>query len=303
MRIESNPIPIKERSTMIWLQYGAIDVQDGAFVLIDSEGIRTQIPVGGLACLFLEPGTRITHSAVALAAEVGCLLIWVGEGGVRLYSAGQPGGARSSRLLYQAKLALDDDLRLKVIRAMYRYRFKENPPAKRSIEQLRGIEGVRVREMYKLLAHEYGVPWTKRNYDTNDFEGQDPINQCLSAANHCLYGICEAAILAAGYAPAIGFIHTGKPLSFVYDIADLFKFETAVPIAFKTAKTNSTNYARDTRLYCRNSFRKHNILEKIIPTIEEILAAGEIAIPKNHPEAVPIAIPNTEPTGDVGHRS
>jgi len=303
VRIESNPITIKERSTMIWLQYGAIDVQDGAFVLIDSEGVRTQIPIGGLACLFLEPGTRITHAAVALAAEVGCLLIWVGEVGVRLYSAGQPGGARSTRLLYQAKLALDDDLRLKVIRAMYRYMFKENPPAKRSIEQLRGIEGVRVRETYKLLAQQYGVPWNKRNYDTSDFEGQDPINQCLSAANHCLYGICEAAVLAAGYAPAIGFIHTGKPLSFVYDIADLFKFETTAPIAFKTAKTNSTNYARDTRLYCRNSFRKHNLLEKIIPTIEEILAAGEITMPKNHPEAVPIAIPNEEPTGDAGHRS
>jgi len=288
---------------MIWLQYGAIDVQDGAFVMIDKEGVRTQIPVAGLACLFLEPGTRITHAAVALAAEVGCLLIWVGEGGVRFYSAGQPGGARSSRLLYQAKLALDDDLRLKVIRAMYRYRFKENPPAKRSIEQLRGIEGVRVREMYKMLAQEHGLVWAKRNYDVSNFEGQDPINQCLSAANHCLYGICEAAILAAGYAPAIGFIHTGKPLSFVYDIADLFKFETAVPIAFKTAKNNSTNYARDTRLYCRNSFRKHNLLEKIIPTIEEILAAGEIAIPENHSEAVPIAIPNKEQIGDVGHRS
>jgi CRISPR-associated protein Cas1 len=288
---------------MVWLQYGEIDVQDGAFTLINVEGVRTQIPIGGLACLFLEPGTRITHAAVSLAAEVGCLLIWVGEGGVRLYSSGQPGGARSSRLLYQAKLALDDDLRLKVIRAMYHYRFKEAPPAKRSIEQLRGIEGVRVRELYKRLAQEYGVIWTKRNYDVADFDGQDPTNQCLSAANHCLYGICEAAVLAAGYAPAIGFIHTGKPLSFVYDIADLFKFETAVPIAFKTAKTHSANYARDTRLYCRNSFRKHNLLGKIIPTIEEILSAGDIAVPNTHPEAVPIAIPNKEQMGDAGHRS
>lgn len=288
---------------MVWLRYGNVDVQDGAVVLIDKDGVRTHIPVGGLATLMLEPGTRITHAAIALAAEVGCLVLWMGEGGVRLYSAGQPGGARSDRLLYQAKLALDDDLRLKVIRSMYRFRFQEEPPMRRSIEQLRGIEGVRVRTMYQVLANQYGVTWNRRDYDPHDIKSGDVVNQCLSAANHCLYGLCEAAILAAGYAPAIGFLHTGKPLSFVYDIADLFKFETAVPIAFKIAASNKGEPLRETRLYCRNSFRKHNLLERIIPTIEEVLAAGGIAVPKAHEEAVPIAIPNEEQTGDAGHRT
>jgi len=303
MRIESNPIPMKERTTTVWLQYGNIDVQDGALVLIDKEGIRTHIPVGGLACLMLEPGTRITHGAVALAAEVGCLVLWVGEGGVRLYSAGQPGGARSDRLLYQAKLALDDDLRLKVVRAMYKFRFQDEPPARRSIEQLRGIEGVRVRTIYKVLAQQHHVVWERRDYDPDDFDNQDPINRCLSVATHCLYGLCEAAILAAGYAPAIGFLHTGKPLSFVYDIADLFKFETAVPIAFKVAAAKGEDPVRETRLYCRNSFRKHNLLERIIPTIDLVLSAGGIQRPQAHAEAMPIAIPNKEQTGDAGHRA
>lgn len=303
MRIQSNPIPMKERSTMVWLQYGNVDVQDGALVLVNLEGARTHIPVGGLGCLLLEPGTRITHAAIALAAEVGCLVIWVGEGGVRLYSAGQPGGARSDRLLYQAKLALDDDLRLKVVRAMYRFRFQEEPPARRSIEQLRGIEGVRVRTMYKMLAAQHGVTWEKRDYDPDKFEEGNVLNRCLSVANHCLYGLCEAGILAAGYAPAIGFIHSGKPQSFVYDIADLFKFETAVPIAFKVVASGKPNPERETRLYCRNSFRKHNLLERIIPTIEDILSAGGIELPKAHEEAMPIAIPNKEQTGDVGHRT
>lgn len=303
MRIMSNPIPVKERTSMVWLQYGNLDVQDGAFVLLDKNGTRTHIPVGGIACLFLEPGTRITHSAVALAAEVGCLLIWVGEGGVRLYSAGQPGGARADRLLYQAQLALDDGLRLKVVRAMYRHRFQEEPPAKRSIEQLRGIEGARVRAMYKMIAQQYKIPWSGREYDPKFFDKSDVINQCLSVANHCLYGICEVGILAAGYAPAIGFIHTGKPLSFVYDIADLFKFETVVPIAFKVAASNKGNPISETRLYCRNSFRSHKILDRIIPTIGEILAAGEIPIPAAHKEAMPIAIPNKEQSGDAGYRS
>jgi CRISPR-associated protein Cas1 len=288
---------------MIWLQCGNLDVLDGALVLIDKAGVRTHVPVGGLACIFLEPGTRITHSAVALAAEVGCLIQWVGEGGVRLYSAGQPGGARSDRLLYQAKLALDDELRIKVVRAMYRFRFQEDPPARRSIEQLRAIEGVRVRTMYKLLAQEHGIAWDKRQYNPNKFDASDVVNRCLSVANHCLYGLCEASILAAGYAPAIGFLHTGKPLSFVYDIADLFKFDSSVRIAFKTAAANKGNPERETRHYCRNSFRKHRLLERIIPTIEEILAAGGVALPTPHTEAMPVAIPNKEQSGDVGHRS
>ena len=157
MRIPSSPISIKERNSMLFLRYGLIDIQDGAFVLVDEKGVRIHIPVGGVACLFLEPGTTITHAAVSLAADTGTLLVWVGESGVRLYASGQPGGARADKLLYQARLALDDDLRLKVVRAMYKFRFKAEPPARRSIEQLRGIEGVRVRTMYELLAKKYEV--------------------------------------------------------------------------------------------------------------------------------------------------
>ena len=138
---------------------------------------------------------------------------------MRLYSAGQPGGVRSDKLLYQAKLALDDDLRLKVVRKMFEMRFGEPAPARRSVNQLRGIEGVRVRKTYQLLAKQYGVKWQGRRYDPKDWEAGDIINQCLSAATSCLYGVTEAVILAAGYAPAVGFIHSGKPLSFVFDVA------------------------------------------------------------------------------------
>ena len=151
------PIPIKERISVVFVERGEIDVLDGAFVVVDATGIRTHIPVGGVACIMLEPGTRLSHRAAALAARVGTLLVWVGEAGVRLYSAGQPGGARSDRLLYQARLALDENLRLKVVRKMYAIRFGEEPPARRSVEQLRGIEGARVRQTYQLLARQFGV--------------------------------------------------------------------------------------------------------------------------------------------------
>lgn len=302
------PIPMKERSGIIFLKYGQLDVLDSAFVLVDANGVRVQIPVGGLACIMLEPGTRVSHAAVALAAQVGCLLVWVGEGGVRVYAAGQPGGARADKLLYQARVALDDTARLNVVREMYRRRFNEDAPSRRSIEQLRGMEGARVREIYKLLAQRHGVNWNARNYDRKEWDNADTANRALSSATACLYGLSEAAMLAAGYAPAIGFLHRGKPLSFVYDIADIYKFDTAAPAAFETVakiqrgKGDGSPVERQVRLACRDLFRKSGLLDKIIPDIEEILHAGGIDPPVEAPEAVDPAIPREDAGGDDGHR-
>ncbi|MEF9889484.1 type I-E CRISPR-associated endonuclease Cas1e [Citrobacter sp.] len=297
-----SPIPMKDRTSMIFLQYGQIDVIDGAFVLIDKTGIRTHIPVGSIACIMLEPGTRVSHAAVRLAATTGTLLVWVGEAGVRLYACGQPGGARSDRLLYQAKLALDEELRLKVVRKMFELRFGEPAPSRRSVEQLRGIEGARVRQSYALLAERYGVKWHGRRYDPKDCKKGDTVNQCISAATSCLYGITEAAVLAAGYAPAIGFVHSGKPLSFVYDIADIVKFDGVVPVAFEIAARAPVSPDKEVRLACRDIFRSQKTLARIIPLIEEVLAAGEIEIPKPFDDAQPPAIPEPVSLGDAGHR-
>lgn len=297
------PLAIKERLSILFIEKGHLDVLDGAFVVVDKTGVRTHIPVGDVACLMLEPGTRISHAAAALAARVGTLLVWIGEAGVRLYSSGQPGGARADRLLYQAKLALDETLRLKVVRKMYAMRFGEEPPARRSVEQLRGIEGARVRETYKLIAKKYGVEWKARNYDTDNWDKGDVPNRCLSSATACLYGVTEAAVLAAGYAPAVGFIHTGKPLSFVYDVADIYKFETVVPLAFKIAAKQPGNPEQQVRLACRDVFRESKLLARIIPGIEEMLSAGEIPPPAAPDDAVQPAIPNPESLGDAGHRA
>jgi CRISPR-associated protein Cas1 len=297
------PLPMKDRVSMVFISYGQIDVLDGAFVVIDQNGVRTHIPVGSIACLMLEPGTRVSHAAVKLASTTGTLLVWVGEAGVRVYASGQPGGARADRLLYQAKLALDDDLRLKVVRRMYEIRFKEPAPARRSIEQLRGIEGARVRETYKLLARQYGVEWQGRSYDQENWDNADVPNRCLSSATSCLYGITEAAVLAAGYAPAVGFIHSGKPLSFIYDIADLVKFETVVPVAFKIAARSSREPDREVRLACRDMFRRSGLLGQLIPLIEDVLAAGEIKHPQPAADMLPPAIPSPESMGDDGHRN
>ncbi len=306
--LKPKPIPLRERASIIFLGHGKIDVSDSAFVFAGADGSKVQIPIGGLACVMLEPGTRITHAAIKLAAEVSCLLVWVGEGGVRVYASGQPGGARADRLLYQAKAALDETARLNVVREMYRLRFSEEAPSRRSVDQLRGMEGVRVRENYRELAAKHGINWQARHYDRKDWSAADTPNKALSAANACLYGLSEAAILAAGYAPAIGFLHRGLPLSFVYDIADLYKFETTVPAAFETAakfqrgEDNSVPIDRQVRLTCRDLFRRSGLLEKIIPDIERILLASCIDPPQDAPEAAGPAMQTAANHGDPNHR-
>lgn len=301
------PIPIKERSSIVFVEKGQIDVQDGAFVVIDVDGVRTHIPVGGFVCIMLEPGTRVSHAAAVLAARAGTLLVWVGEAGVRLYASGQPGGARADRLLWQVRMALDETARLKIVRKMFELRFAEPAPERRSVDQLRGIEGARVRKMYELLARQHGITWSRRAYDRGDWDRADPANRALSSATSCLYGLTEAAVLAAGYAPAVGFLHSGKPLSFVYDVADLFKFETVVPAAFRIAARAARGrldmpVERAVRRECRDVFRKSKLLERIIPTIEEVLEAGEVDRPEPPDDAQPSAFDDPEPSGDAGHR-
>lgn len=194
-------------------------------------------------------------------------------------------------------------MRLKVVRKMFELRFGEEAPQRRSVDQLRGIEGARVRQTYQLIARQYGVNWNGRKYDPKDWDAGDKANQCISAATACLYGITEAAVLAAGYAPAIGFLHTGKPLSFVYDIADIIKFDSVIPLAFRIAAKSSVTPEREVRIACRDLFRTDKTLKRLIPLIEEVLAAGDITPPEPYPDAQPPALPEPPSIGDTGHRS
>ena len=152
---------------------------------------------------------------------------------------------------------------------MYDMRFGEPAPQRRSVDQLRGIEGARVRRLYDILAQRHGVKWKRRQYDPSNWDASDLPNRCLSQATSCLYGLAEAAILAAGYAPAIGFLHTGKPQSFVYDVADVFKFDTVVPVAFQVAgqaqrgqRPAASDPIGEVRRGCRDRFRKAGTLNR-----------------------------------------
>lgn len=271
-----NRLPLKEREPFLHLRYGTVDVRDNALVLNDVKGTRMQIPVGAIACLMLQPGTVVTHAAVKLCAEEDCLLIWCGEGGVRLYAAGSPGGARSDKLLFQLGLASDARRRLAVVREMFRRRFGDAVPDRRSVDQLRGLEGVRVRETYEALATKHGVAWKGRVYDPARWSHADAINRAISAANACLYGVTEAAVLVAGYSPAVGFLHSGKPLSFVYDIADLYKFDVSVPVAFEVVAAGvSGDVEGAVRRRLRDVFREQKLMARLVPDIEAVLDVGD----------------------------
>jgi CRISPR-associated protein Cas1 len=273
------PTMIKGRISYVFIQKSQIDVIDGVMVVISEDKAKVQIPIATITCIFLEPGTRISHAAVSLCSKVGCLLVWVGEGGIRVYSVGKLNCARTDRFLKQVEHYSDEKLKLEVVRKMYKYRFKCEPPQNRSAEQLRGLEGARIRNMYKLFAKQFGVSWKNRKYNVDQWGEADLINKSLSVATSCLYGISESAVLAAGYSSELGFLHSGKPLSFVYDVADLIKFETVVPYAFKMVSVckgkDEGDIEKIIRKGCRDMFREKRILKTIIPLINSLFYEDE----------------------------
>jgi CRISPR-associated protein Cas1 len=260
----------RDALSFLYLEHVRIEQDEKSIAFWDTEG-KTPVPVAGLSVLMLGPGTNITHAAIRALADNNCLVIWCGEQNVRFYSFGMGGTRNAAALLHQARLVSDEALRLEVVKRMYRMRFRERLPADLTVQQLRGREGIRVREAYARASRDSGVPWSGRSYDRKDWRSTDPVNRALSAANSCLYGICHAAILSVGYSPALGFIHTGKQLSFVYDIADLYKVELTIPLAFRMAAGDSKELERQVRLQCRDVFRESRLIQRIIPDIRQAL--------------------------------
>jgi CRISPR-associated protein Cas1 len=264
----------RDRWSYLYLERGRLDQQDSSLIFHDFSGV-IPIPIDQLGMVLLGPGAVVTHAAVKALAANNCLLAWVGEDGVRTYAHSTGGTFSARRLLRQACLYADEQQRLAVVYRMYRKRFPDETLLDKSIEQVRGMEGLRVRRAYEQAAAEHGIAWEGRNYDQDDWYRTNAANRALSAANACLYGLCHAAIVSAGYSAAIGFIHTGKMLSFVYDVADLYKTEVTVPVAFRLAATVSKHLEREVRMECRKAFHEAHLLDRILPDIAEVLDAGD----------------------------
>lgn len=253
----------------LYVEHARIDQDAKAIAIHDATG-RYPVPCAMLALLMLGPGTRITHAAILTLASHGCLVAWVGEQGVRFYAAGLGETRRSRNLLRQAGAWADVDLRMAVVRRMYEHRFDEKPPPTVTLQQLRGMEGARVRRTYSEVSDRTGVAWYGRRYNREDWGKADPVNRALSAANSCLYGVCHAAIVSMGFSPGIGFIHTGKLTSFVYDIGDLYKTDTTIPLAFDVAREGDVDLERRVRLGCRDVFHRTKLLERVASDLNDL---------------------------------
>jgi len=261
---------LRDSVSYLYVEHAILDRKDSAVEFINKEG-RTLVPVASLCVLMLGPGTSITHAAIKTLAEAGCSVLWTGEEFMRYYAQGLGETRKAFHLLRQAELVSDPHQRMHVVRRMYQKRFDWELDPTLSIEQIRGLEGVRVRQAYAEASRQYKVPWDGRKYDRQNWGAGDPINRALSAANALLNGVCHAGIVSGGYSPGLGFIHTGKQLSFVYDMADLYKAELTIPTAFQIVGESSENVERRTRAACRDKFKEARLLERILPDIDGLL--------------------------------
>lgn len=268
---------IKDRMTFIYLERCKINREDGAITATDEKGV-IHIPAAAVSVLLLGPGTDITHRAMELIGDSGVSIVWVGEHGVRYYAGGCALTHSSRLLVKQAEYVSNQRKHLEVVRKMYMLRFKGEDVTGLTLQQLRGREGSRMRAVYKKCSTESGVKWNGREYDVDDFSASDPVNQALSAGNSCLYGLAHAVICALGCSPGLGFVHIGHELSFVYDVADLYKAETTIPIAFEIAAEVPDNLPSKTRRMVRDAFAKGHILEQMVHDIKYLFSETEESV-------------------------
>jgi len=269
---------LRDSLSYVYIERAVIQRYRHAVEAVDQEG-KVALPVASLSVLLLGPGTSITHEAVKLLADNGCSILWVGEDGMKYYAQGLGETRKGYRLLHQAQLVSDTDAHRQVAINMYKFRFDETLDSDLSIEQLRGHEGVRVRTVYKMMSHRYGVQWRGRRYNRKQWDSGDPINRALSAANALLNGICHTAIVSGGYSPGLGFIHSGKQLSFVYDVADLYKTEISIPAAFEVAALGEKDIEKRVRRKMRDIFKETKLLHRILPDIDGLLTLDDAPPP------------------------
>lgn len=257
-----------------YIEQAIVERNQNAIETIQDSG-RTLIPAAAVSLILLGPGTSISHAAVKVLMENGCSILWTGEQGMRCYAQGIGETHRGYHLSRQAEMVCDPAKHEMVVRKMYQYRFAVTLEPGLSLAQIRGMEGGRIKKAYAEASAKYGVAWQGRKYDRFDWSYSDKINRTLSAANALLNGICHAGILAGGYSPALGFIHTGRMLSFVYDIADLYKTEITIPAAFETAAENPANPEAKVREKCRERFMETKLLQRIVNDIDNLLEISD----------------------------
>jgi CRISPR-associated protein Cas1 len=261
---------MRDRLSFLYLERCKISRQDGAVTITDTRG-TVHVPAAEISVLLLGPGTEASHRAMELIGDSGACVVWVGEHGVRYYAHGRSLTHSATLLMRQAELVSNVRTRLAVAREMYQMRFPNEDVSALTMQQLRGREGSRIRNVYRKQSKRWGVPWSGREYDSEDYSSGSEVNKALSAGNACLYGVCHSVIVALGLSPGLGFVHTGHERSFVYDIADLYKAEITIPIAFEMASQPHEDIGADTRRAVRDAVSDGKILERCTRDLRRLL--------------------------------
>jgi CRISPR-associated protein Cas1 len=265
---------MSDRLSFIYLERCTLHREDNAITAEDADGI-THIPSATIGTLLLGPGTRVTHQAMSVLGDSGAGVVWVGEQGVRFYSGGRSLNRSSALVEAQAVAWANRRTRLDVARAMYRMRFPGEDPSGLSRHELLGREGRRVKERYRYEATRVGLTWNGRQYAPGDFDSGDAANQAVTAAAQCMYGVAQTTVAALGCSPGLGFIHSGHELAFVLDIADLYKTEIAIPVAFEVAAESHEDIGSRTRRALRDRINEVSLLRRCVQDIKQLLLPGD----------------------------
>ncbi|MCC7373377.1 MAG: type I-E CRISPR-associated endonuclease Cas1 [Verrucomicrobiales bacterium] len=265
----------KDRWTPLYLEHGRLEVDDSSVKWIGADGLLCRIPVATVSALILGPGTTVTHAAIKACAECNTPLCWTGEESMRFYAFGlAPNHTNDMPRLHAAAWA-DTRRRTRIARAMFLLRFPDVEVADKSVRELRGMEGLRVRSLYGELGLRYGVTWKGRNYDARNWNVADDVNRALSAANASLYALCASVIVSLGYLPSLGFVHDAGTLPFVYDVADLYKHLTSIPAAFQAVAQNPKDEGELVRRLLKQHIEEERILQRLPKDLAALFETNE----------------------------
>ena len=269
--------PARDRWTPIYLEHGRLEVDDSSVKWIGADGLLCRIPVATVSALLLGPGTTVTHAAMKACAESNTPVCWTGEESLRFYAFGLTPNHTNDMPRLHAEAWADKRRRTQIARAMFRMRFPDVEVDDKSIKELRGMEGLRVRAFYAKLGLEHGVTWKGRNYDRQNWDMADDINRALSASNASLYALCAAVICSLGYLPSLGFVHDAGTLPFVYDVADLYKHLTSIPAAFLAVRQDPKDDGELVRKLLKQRVEEERILQRMPKDLASLFQTAEAA--------------------------
>ncbi|MET9479059.1 type I-E CRISPR-associated endonuclease Cas1e [Streptomyces sp. NPDC006638] len=291
---------VGDRLSFVYLERCVVHRDANAITAEDADGV-THIPSATIGTLLLGPGTRITHQAMAVLGESGAVVVWVGEQGVRFYAGGRALSRSSGLVEAQAVAWANQRTRLDVARAMYRLRFPDEDPAGCTRRQLLGREGDRVKRCYAEQAARTGVPWHGRRFTPGDFGSGDPPNQAVTAAAQCMYGIAQTVVAALGCSPGLGFVHSGHELSFVLDVADFYKTDIGIPVAFDVAAEGPEDIGSRTRRALRDRINTTGLLDRCVRDIQTLFAPAGATLADDGDRVVLLSDKGTEVAGGRNH--